>query len=513
MLTAQVNSTAPKDPPATHETKAALEPSHHSQRPPIYGLPPEVLHLVFLPGAGFYHGHYTQLFRSRMACKYWAEVIDSTPELWKFISNRFHPELQAMIIRNSGNQLLDMVYDETCWKGDPEKEDKMAAFAYLMKPSATRWRTLAYCQADDSEGDTWPLSLPLYNLKRIHIDGLAWSDERPTLDAPKLRYVDIRRCSVNLGSLSGLQILILEFTSSTLNELMDILRASPGLQELSLNQMILEIGTEGLPNPHMSKIHLPQLRNLYISGALAESSSFLLDRIEAPNLEIVNAFVDGPSDAAVHTQLCEAAGRHLGAFPLPKKQKAQVTILIRGSELSLAIGERIINIYNPTWAWDGANGTQAILSSIYTAIDHLDSRTCEEVTILDIECQHDEETGECLRIAHSRFPRIDHILVEDERADDALVGSVVQHLSSVSQLGSTEEWLLPKLAKLRLQLYVGSTSRAIGNRIVELVKRRKEAEQTREITELEIGITYGNMDPSAVEILSQSVTKFHIIEG
>ncbi|KAG9032447.1 hypothetical protein FS837_002735, partial [Tulasnella sp. UAMH 9824] len=501
MATTKADLPTPIHPLVNHEATSASEPLHHYQQPPIHHLPPEVLCAVFLPLAVCYR----DLFRARMVCKYWVEVIDSTPELWTSVSNGLHSELQAMIIRNSGNQLLEVDYNECYWLGDSKREHKIAKYAWLMKPTASRWHTLTYHQW---QGEIWPLSLPLHNLQRIDMKVLAPNSQRSTLDAPKLLYVNINHVALDLSSLSRLQFLILQAVDCNLDELTAVLRTSPGLKELSLKQMSPRIGTRGLPSSYMSKIHLPQLRNLHISGVLAESSSFLLDRIKAPSLEIFNAFVDDPSDVAAHTQLCEAAGRHLGTFPLPKSQKANFKIATWRFTIDCGIGERIFTIVNRSW--DGANGRQAILASIASMTERIDSRTREEITSLEISCHYDDECGECLRIVHLLFPRIDQIFVEDRKTRETQVLSVIQHLSLPSQLGLTAEWLFPKLAKLDLCLR-GSTSTDIGNRMVELAERRKEIGQAVEITELRIQVGFGKIDPSAVEILSQSVTQFELV--
>ncbi|KAG9036563.1 hypothetical protein FS837_001647 [Tulasnella sp. UAMH 9824] len=179
-------------------------------------------------------------------------------------------------------------------------------------------------------------------------------------------------------------------------------------------------------------------------------------------------------------------------------------------EIALYLGDRYIKITNFTWT--GANGTQAMLASIASAIEHIDSRTCNEITTLRISCQNHNGCGECLRIVHLHFPRIGHIFVKDGGTHDYHVVPAIQLLSLPSQLGTTEGWLLPKLAKLDLCLR-GSTSTDIGNRIVELVKRRKEAEEMVDITELRIKVGFGEIDPNAVEILSQSVTHFEFVSS
>ncbi|KIO23654.1 hypothetical protein M407DRAFT_26857 [Tulasnella calospora MUT 4182] len=439
-----------------------------------------------------------------MVCRYWMEVIDSTPELWSMISSRFHPELQARIIQNSRNQLLVVEHDEDVWHPFSGGEEKAAAFESLVEPSASRWQLLEYRWSGYSWSGVCILSLPLHNLKRLKFEGRSWMDQTLTLDAPKLSHVEVHRYFLNWRSLSGLQVLILESTNPTFNELMVILQASPGLWCLSLKRTLLGIGVGGPPDHYTSKICLPQLRTLHIYKALADYISLMLDWIEAPSLETLDITAQYLSYPEHCNRLCEAAGHHIGAFPLPRNQnRARVFIKVRPRRLMFGFKERWIaiwNLYSP----------QTKLAGIASAIKHLDNRICEEVTILDFSCQDHEEIGEYLRLVHCHFPRIDQIWIVNDKTCEIEVGTVLQVLSSPSQLGLTEAWLLPGLTKLKLNLS-RSTDTDLGDRIAELVRRRREAEQTADISKLTITVASGAIDPKMVEILRESVMQFDLI--
>lgn len=507
----EAESTTPTNLHVNHKTRTALELVEYNRRPHINSLPPEVLHSVFLPVGGFdQRYYYTRLLCFRMVCRYWIEVIDSTPELWNSTSSQLHPDLQGMIIQNSRNQLLDVEYDGRAWDIDPERMMKrVAAFASLMKASVSRWQTLKYGPAH-SESDAQILSLPMHNLKRIEIDGPTWRDQCPTLDAPKLSYVYVRHCSLNWSSLSGLQVLILNTTDLSLNRLMVILKASPGLCSLQLEKTSLNVGPNGFPNSFAENIFLRQLRALRIAGASAESVPFLLDWIEMPSLEVLRVLVEERTDPEDYTQLYESVGRHIGAFPLPKSQKqARVLLEVGNRETTFGVGERRISIWSVPWA--GANNGGFKLAYIASAMKQLDNRACEEVTMLELACSRKEETGAYLHMVHSRFPWIDQVLLRDEGSHNPGIRAVVQHLSTPLQSESSEEWLLPKLTKLELDLD-HSTDTDIVDDIVELVNKRRGSELTENITELRITMVAGAIDPSMIETLGQSVMLFDLIE-
>ncbi|KIO23656.1 hypothetical protein M407DRAFT_214159 [Tulasnella calospora MUT 4182] len=322
-------STTPQNLHINHETRTALELVQYNQRRHINSLPPEILHVVFLPVRRFDREYYTCLFTSRMVCKYWMEVIDSTPKLWNSISSRLDPELQAMIMQNSRNRLLVVEYNETVWDSrDRQREKKKAVFESLMKPSASRWQV--------------------------------WNIAHRT----------------------------------------------------------------------------------------------------APSLETLNVKVRQTHDTEDFTQLCEAAGRHIGTSPLPQDQNAQVLIRAQNLDMIFSIGGRSIIIWKPTWI--GANGVR----------------------------------GSPAYIASAMKPWT--------------AGFLNKSGSCIFQVGLGEEWLLPKLAKLELHLSC-LTDSDVGDSFVELFRRRREAEQTEEITQLRITIFFGKIDPSIVEILRQSVTLFDLI--
>ncbi|KAG9031123.1 hypothetical protein FS837_003096 [Tulasnella sp. UAMH 9824] len=472
------------------ETEAALE-----RRPCLTDNHPSTL---FLPK-----------FSSSSSFQYWKEVIDSTPELWTRISSVFHPKLQEMILQNSRNQHLYVVYEDgNDWDTNPDKEENLAAFESMVEPLACRWKALKYYQGSSANNDRL-VSLPMPNLTCIQIDGAPWRDQPITLDAPKLSDVHVSNCSLNWKYLSGLRDLSLRNTDPTLNTLMTILRASPGLRSLSLEKMSLDVEPNGFPDS-MSKILLPQLHTLRIERGSTQSTSFLLDWIEAPSLETVRVEIGYRNASDDFTKLCESAGRHMGAFPLADSgNRFHLIIEVWDWEMSLGVGQQRILIWKSTWSRTIA--PQVKLAYIASAVKRMNDGAREEVKVLDLACTNTEDIGEYLRIVHSHFPRIDQILVRDKRSDRADVDTFLQLLSSPSHLGLSEEWLLPNLTKLQLDLH-RSIAANLGGRIVELLKSRTAIEGIEEITELRIVVAKGAIDPSTVELLRQSLVLFHLTE-
>ncbi|KAG8909052.1 hypothetical protein FRC01_007174 [Tulasnella sp. 417] len=437
------------------------------------------------------------------------EVIDSTPELWTSISDRLRLELQTMIIQKSRHHLLDVVYGGSVLGRDPEWVQRIGAFELLMEPEASRWQALEYYRISQRM-DNWLMPLPLHSLRSIQVTASTSDDECPALDAPKLSHVVGNTCTFNRISLSGLYVLILYDTNLALNRLMVILRASPGLQELSLQKAPLTVEDEGFLNSFTNKVALPQLRALHVDRAYVQSTSFLLDWIEAPGLETFKVVIQCAGDATYRTHLSESVGHHIGAYPPPKDQKqARASIEVLDREMRISIGEEKIAIW---WLYLNKEDRPRIkLSCISSAINSMDSRVCEEVKVLNLACWDSQEAGEYLRIAHSRFPQINHVTLKVGESDVPDVGALLRYLSSPSELGSEEEWPLPKLTKLELDLR-RSNETDLAESIMEIVEQRKAIEQTKEIIELRVTTAAGSMDPSTVEVLRQSVMLFNLIE-
>ncbi|KAG8916953.1 hypothetical protein FRC00_014213, partial [Tulasnella sp. 408] len=270
--------------PLSLRTERALARSEKNHKLPVNRLPPEVLQVVFSEEAEYSWGYYARLFRLRNVCKYWMEVVDSTPGLWRLISSIHLPELQSMILRNSKTQTLLVEYNERILENDPSGAEKMEAFASLMRPTAFRWRKLDYYPALNSTSVAWMLSLPFHNLHHLVIDGDTWNRYDQQIDAVGLQTLRVTRGLLNWLSLSGLTLLKLDETDITLNELVAVLSASPNLDYLSLVETSLELGAEDAQNSSPNKILLPRLNHLDVYQFSVGSLSLLLDRIEAPSL-------------------------------------------------------------------------------------------------------------------------------------------------------------------------------------------------------------------------------------
>ncbi|KAG8929974.1 hypothetical protein FRC01_003451 [Tulasnella sp. 417] len=494
---------------AEREAWSAQALSEHHQTLAIKNLPQEVLEVMFSEEAASPWGDYQPLFCLRAVCKDWMEIIDSTPDLWRAIKSIFHPEFQAMILRNSRKRTLFVTYDERLWTTDPSGEEKMEAFASLMRPTADRWRELKYYPVWNSKSAGWMLSLPFHNLHRLDVQGDGLIAHRQPLDAPKLQTLAVTHGSLQWRSFSGLISLILEQTDATLNDFVAVLQASPGLYYLSLKKTWLKLEAEDPQDAAISKILLPKLHHLFVYRSSARSLSLLLDRIEAPDLghfSITQRYKYDPEDC---TRLFELAAPYIGIFPFPKCEKQhRVVIRVREWEIELAIGERRIIVWTPTWTSE--NGPRERMRYLTSFLEHLDDRVCETVNVLCLGGWGDGEIGGYLGILHARFPQINELAFEAEwhygRDMDVLCG----HLTSSVQLGLGEEWLLPKLTKLTLDY--GIFWKGGLDQLLQLVETRRSARHVEAIEELRLDAPSGGVDSSTMEMLRCSINLVEIYQ-
>ncbi|KAG8929973.1 hypothetical protein FRC01_003450, partial [Tulasnella sp. 417] len=463
---------------------------------PIHNLPREVLEMIFSEEAGFGRSYYHRLFRLRSVCKYWMEIIDSTTELWRQIRLILHPELQAMILRNSRDRTLFVEYDERIWPMDSSRQAKMAAFASLIEPTTSRWKELQYGPASDSSNDTWILSRSFPNLHSLSIVEYTWKDPHRRLDAPKLQRLSVDYGSLNWKSLSGLTYLDLNHTNATLGEFVAVLQASPQLSFLAVQKTQLRFEQEDLQTAAVSKISLPQLHSFYACGSKAQSLSLLLDWIVAPPLRNFHIREQYKKDSEDCTRLFELAGRYIGAFPLPECEKVHgVFISVRDSEIRLAIGSRRITVLNATWTSE--SGPRDRMDYLASFLKHLDGRVCGMVKFLWLRGWGNGEIGRYMGMLHARFPQINELVLQVQRPDEGDMGVFCGHLTGSTALGQGEEWLFSKLTKLRLDhelLMNGGLAQ-----LLQLIEIRRSARQVEAIEELRIAALSPRIDSSTVE--------------
>lgn len=326
-VTANPNPPTPNNPRTSLCAESTMEIYEQNQKLSIKNLPPEVFEVVFGEDAGFCWGHHGRLFRLRNVCRYWTEVIDSTPGLWRPIRSILYPELQAMIMRNSKKQPPLVEYDERIWERVPMGEERWKhlnlAWSQLLLGDRNWITVRSGRKVTNGSYPSLSITSDIYDSTEII------GRNKDTMDTPKLSHLSVCCWSLNWQAFSGLQKLFLDSTNPTLNELMAMLQGSPGLRFLGLDKTWLPVKTEGIPI--INKIFLLRLHYLRILRSSAQSLSMLLDSIEAPSLSyfiVEQRYKSNPED---RTALCESAGRYIGAFPLPSpkdEEQARISIAV-----------------------------------------------------------------------------------------------------------------------------------------------------------------------------------------
>ncbi|KAG8913543.1 hypothetical protein FRC00_002172 [Tulasnella sp. 408] len=452
-----------------------LSPSDEHDLSYIHALPPEVLQEIFYQEPSSFISYqivdyYRTLFSIRSVCKYWKEVIDTTPRLWTGITSFLNQNILAMALRNSGAQPLYVHY-----AGYPDGND--AKLKLFLAPSAERWDRLGYRWTYDSNPQHEVLSLPLRSLRYLKINGTYGASHKFPLDAPLLETLAIRSFSLDWATLSGLRFLrIVETPGPSTAELLSLLEASPQLEYLMLRETrSVDSNPDFLPSP----VHLPQLKDLSIISLPIHPLSYILDQIEAPSLQWLVCKEDGSSSGDL-TLAIRSAGRHIGTFSPDQEETAvELWVCFQREMFRFAIGGRVVDYWGT--GWNPFTGGRR-LAHLAAFGERIDNNLCQEVQVLTLEGEPYDESAECLHILHQRFPQIQELVVKDTGEAGFDSGEICEQLSSPALSEGAGGWLFPNLTRVRFD---GSVELAY-ERIILLLDMRRAEEQTKTITQLKV---------------------------
>ncbi|KAG9048332.1 hypothetical protein FS837_000266 [Tulasnella sp. UAMH 9824] len=458
----------------------------------IHALPPEVLQEIFYEETSRFTSYqivnyYRSLFSIRSVCKYWKEVVDTTPRLWTGITSSLNQNILAMALQKSSTHPLYVEH-----AGYPDGND--AKLKLFLAPSAERWDRLGYRWTYDSNPRHEVLSLPLRSLRYLKINGTYGASHNFPLDAPVLDSLAIHSFSLDWTSLSGLRFLrIVETPGPSTAELLSILKASPQLQYLMLRET-----RPVYPNPDFlpSVVYLPQLKDLSMISLPILPLSYILDQIEAPGLQRLVCKEDGSYTGDLALAI-RSAGRHIGACIPPQEEiPVELWVCFQREMFRFAIGGRVVDYWGTGWNPFTEGRRLAHFAAFVERIDH---NLCQEVQVLALEGEPYHEGAKLLHILHRRFPQIEELLVKDVGDAGFDSGEICEQLSSPGLSEGAGEWLFPNLTSLGFDASV----ELAYERILSLIEIRKGEEQTKTITQL--NVTGGTINPKMEQTLRNSV--------
>ncbi|KAG8885280.1 hypothetical protein FRB97_001726 [Tulasnella sp. 331] len=208
---------------------------HSNTLVPFHQLPNEIITSIFLLAVA--HPcveRFPNIHILAQVSAIWVELVKSSPLLWAVAASRDSPSILSQALKRSKNAPLHV--------SKASNENNHPNFMRHVIPHVHRWSSLHLHEVDNAVYNLLePLSAP--TLEKLEIFNSMGDYEVPLTrfigGAHKLRQISLHSCvlSWDLTMFSGLRVLELGYlykSAPTVNQLVEILRASPGLWVLTL---------------------------------------------------------------------------------------------------------------------------------------------------------------------------------------------------------------------------------------------------------------------------------------
>lgn len=325
---------------------------------PLHQFPIEVLMKIIHFSLDTEVDYYDDLTSRRLICSYWKEIIDVHPRFWSVLHNDMTHSQVRMCLGRSEAAPLAVYY---------VREDTMSeqdvTFILATTLHVDRWE-IHKIVVNTFGGARWPyLEQAAPRLRELCITVGASPHEpwqAPTNlfsgEAPFLQDVELRGFPIfwNTGVLNSLHSLALSNIGEpgpTVQELVDILVASPALKTLKLQSLSFH-DTPGKPwTTHVTGIPLPDLTTLHIEGVAPVVAAYLLGSLDVPeraslSLEADFKYTptipdpDYPSDAETNFfNTCGGSIRHFFLNVMSSDGCQPLEINISYTSLSITTGD------------------------------------------------------------------------------------------------------------------------------------------------------------------------------
>ncbi|KAG9009584.1 hypothetical protein FRB94_011847 [Tulasnella sp. JGI-2019a] len=279
----------------------------------INQLPAEVLVKIFFHSlGGLYATQFSQLHMLAQVSIGWSQLIKGTPELFGFVTTNGTPEHARRMLRLSKYAPLDIQYCK-----DPFSTSRAAELLEALLSEAYRWRSIEMSDVlPGMVNDVFQRSTPM--LRDVHIVSTGFGEQiclgPETLG--RLRYLTLERATLrwdpsNLKDLKSLELCRIGAEGRiSLLQLLEILRASPGIQ-------VLRLGTESVaeappPPENYTPIELSQLSKISLTDLSLNTTHDLLKSVRIPNCKFFTVkclYVPAPVPAT--TALFDSSTRHV----------------------------------------------------------------------------------------------------------------------------------------------------------------------------------------------------------
>ncbi|KAG8898998.1 hypothetical protein FRC01_010704, partial [Tulasnella sp. 417] len=259
--------------------------------PPIAQLPVELLTQIFysaLPPVTFRDDlidagtflYVRRLYAIRLISKQWQEIIDGIPTFWTFVISTLPPHVIGATMKRSQNGPLVIVYP---YRALNNRHDRVSARYFLDSVAHTFPRWSAY---------SGPMISGYFDRPAPHLRSLILRHGESRFatfdllggDATNLRHVDLEsiafRWKVGIfAQLKVLKLVKVTYRDFTTTHLLEILRASPDLEQLKIVNMLASIDHQ----PSYPIITLRCLRYINFNSCYDDFIGAMLRRIRAPS--------------------------------------------------------------------------------------------------------------------------------------------------------------------------------------------------------------------------------------
>lgn len=272
-----------------------------------------------------------RLYTMRFVAKRWQEIIEGTPTFWTTIASALPSHVnEASIIRSSGLP-LDVIYYHPGYV-NPVNHPSEAEFLKLIQHSRPRWSAITLDLYDPSAMAGY-LGAPSPLLQTIIVRSARFTSlESEPLellggDITNLRFVYLSGVSIlcSVESFAQLKCLTLKNVaqdSLTGPQLLDALRASPGLQVLNLKNITTEAP------PPSSTITLHHLRCIKLRSCAVDLVAYILRQIQAPSCTRLCLSIDDEQEFDVQHFLNETLKSFHGILRTIHQRLGQSTVLL-----------------------------------------------------------------------------------------------------------------------------------------------------------------------------------------
>ncbi|KAG8898259.1 hypothetical protein FRC00_003052 [Tulasnella sp. 408] len=260
-----------------HEIILSIATEERRQYSSLFKFPVEIFLLIaksVLADSDRTHkaAYYGQLTELCLVCKGWANTIHNAHELWTQVDLSRSDELIEVVISRSGDLLLDI------------KGYLGSLFvARIIESKAHRWRSLELRFGDGNLMNSL-LSQPAPYLKELTLNGPGdWVAQNNIFEGtvPQLKAVMVQGCGLPwrspiLSDLRKLTLWSIEERPPQINDLLDILSASPRLNELEIGLTQIQLD---IYNPSR-RVQLPDLRSLNVKYLSPEAMEAVLNSVD-----------------------------------------------------------------------------------------------------------------------------------------------------------------------------------------------------------------------------------------